>query len=269
MENLDIQSANVTVFVSVAIAVMFLLIISFLLAFNTSQRKKFQYHQNLLKLKEEQQKELIRMAVVSEETERHRIAEQLHDEVGALLSASKLYLGSFYLKKDPGGDKEVYNKSMELLDLSIKKIRAISHSRHSVILKDGGLNDSIKDFVQKLNQPGKFEITTELEAHHFGNVENDINIYRVTQELCGNIIKYSNASKVKIASYSNGDMLIFKLYHNGNGLTQNDFETLRNETKGLGLKNIQNRITLLNGKIDFEKNGNDNTITISVPANKL
>ena len=99
MENLDIQSANVTVFVSVAIAVMFLLIISFLLAFNTSQRKKFQYHQNLLKLKEEQQKELIRMAVVSEETERHRIAEQLHDEVGALLSASKLYLGSFYLKK--------------------------------------------------------------------------------------------------------------------------------------------------------------------------
>ena len=193
------------------------------------------------------------MAVVSEETERHRIAEQLHDEVGALLSASKLYLGSFYLKKDPGGDKEVYNKSMELLDLSIKKIRAISHSLHSVILKDGGLNDSIKDFVQKLNQPGKFEITTELEAHHFGNVENDINIYRVTQELCGNIIKYSNASKVKIASYSNGDILIFKLYHNGNGLTQNDFETLRNETKGLGLKNIQNRITLLNGKIDFEK----------------
>jgi len=269
MEVLDIQSINVAVFVSIAIAVMLLLIISFLIAFNTSQRKKFQYHQSLLKLKEEQQKELIRMAVISEETERHRIAEQLHDEVGALLSASKLYLGSFYLKKDPGGDKEVYDKAMELLGLSIKKIRAISHNLHSVILKDGGLNDSIKDFVQKLNQPGKFEITTELEAHHFGNVENDINIYRVTQELCGNIIKHSNATNVKITSHANGDILIFKVCHNGNGLAQSDFEKLRDEPNGLGLKNIQNRITLLNGKINFEKNNNENTITISVPVNNL
>ena len=61
----------------VAIAVMLLLIVSFLIAFNTSQRKKFQYHQNLLKLKEEQQKELVRMAVISEETERHRISETI------------------------------------------------------------------------------------------------------------------------------------------------------------------------------------------------
>lgn len=263
--------ANITTnygfLVSIGSIIMLLLITAFLIAFNTSQRKKFQYHQHLLKLKEEQQKELIRMAVISEETERHRIAEQLHDEVGALLSASKLYLGSFYMKKDPGGDKEVYDKSMELLDLSIKKIRAISHNLHSVILKDGGLNDSISDFVQKLNQPGKLEITTELEAHHFGNVENDINIYRVTQELCGNIIKHSNATNVKITSYTNNDMLIFKVSHNGNGLNQSDFEKLRNETNGLGLKNIQNRVILLNGKINFEKNGKGNTITISVPAN--
>ncbi len=96
MGALDILNDNITLFVSIAIAVMLLLIISFLLAFNTSQRKKFQYHQNLLNLKEENQNELIKAAVRSEETERHRIGEDLHDEVGAILSATKLYLSNLH-----------------------------------------------------------------------------------------------------------------------------------------------------------------------------
>jgi len=82
----------------IGIGAMFLLIISLLLAFNLSQRKKFQYNQNLLSLKEEQQNELIKAAVRSEETERHRISEELHDEVGALLTATKLYLSNLHDK---------------------------------------------------------------------------------------------------------------------------------------------------------------------------
>ena len=136
----------------------------------------------------------------------------MHDEVGALLSASKLYLGSFYLKKDSAGEKEVYDKSMELLGLSIKKIRAISHNLHSVILKDGGLNEAIRDFVQKLNQPGELEIVTNLDdSLQFDNLENDINIYRITQEICGNIIKHSGASHLKITSQITGNLFVFKV----------------------------------------------------------
>jgi two-component system NarL family sensor kinase len=266
---LDVQSNNITLFVSVAIAVMLLLIISFLLAFNTSQRKKFQYNQNLLSLKEEQQNELIKAAVRSEETERHRISEELHDEVGALLSATKLYLSNLH-DKSGHEDREIYKKSLELLDESIHKVRSISHNLHSGILKELGLNEAIHSFAQKLSQRGKLEVSTELDENYSSkNHENDISIYRVLQELCGNIMKHGHATYIKITSHIEDNILTFTIKHNGKGLTQDEFERLRYEGKGLGLKNIQNRIILLRGKINFESNANENTITLNVPVNAL
>ena len=172
------------VLVSIGSIVMLLLITAFLIAFNLSQRKKFQYNQNLLKLKEEQQNELIKAAIRSEETERHRISEELHDEVGALLSATKLYLSNLH-DKYGHEDNQVYKKSLELLDESIHKVRSISHNLHSGILKELGLNEALQSFMQKLNQPGKLEVITELDkSYNSKNPENDITIY----ELCRNSV---------------------------------------------------------------------------------
>lgn len=270
MEILEIQSNNLSLFVSIAIAVMLMLIISFLLAFNTSQRKKFQYQQNLLNLKEEQQNELIKAAVRSEETERHRISEELHDEVGALLSATNLYLRNLHPENFSKEDTSIYNKSLELLDDSIQKVRSISHNLHSAILKELGLNEALQSFAQKLSQADRLQVTTELDENYkTKNPENDISIYRILQELCGNIIKHSNATFLKITSHIENNILTFNIQHNGNGLTQDEFEKLRYEGKGLGLKNIQNRIILLKGKINFERNENENTITLNVPLNAL
>lgn len=248
---------------------MFLLIIGLLLAFNFSQRKKFQYQQNMLQLKEEQQNELIKAAVRSEETERHRISEELHDEVGALLSATKLYLSNLH-DKYGHEDREIYQKSLELLDESIHKVRSISHNLHSAILKELGLNHAVQNFTQKLNQPGKLEVTTELdENYNSKDPENDISIYRTLQELCTNIIKHSNASYLKITSRIENNILTFIIKNNGKGLTQDEFEKLRYQGKGLGLKNIQNRIILLKGKIHFDRGENENIITLNIPVNML
>ncbi|HVX26077.1 MAG TPA: ATP-binding protein [Parafilimonas sp.] len=277
MELLNVQFDNITLLVSIAIAVMLLLIISFLLAFNTSQRKKFQYQQNLLKLKEEQQNELIKAAVRSEETERHRISEELHDEVGALLSATKLYLSNLH-DKYGHEDREIYKKSLDLLDESIHKVRSISHNLHSGILKELGLNQALQSFAQKLNQPDRLQVITNLDEHYSSkDPENDITMYRIIQEICGNIIKHSHATQLKITSHIENSVLThiensvltFSIQHNGEGLTQDEFERLRYETKGLGLKNIQNRIILLKGKINFERHENENTITLVIPVNTL
>jgi len=253
-----------------AIAVMLLLIISFLLAFNTSQRKKFQYRQHVLQLKEEQQNELIKAAVRSEETERHRISEELHDEVGALLSATKLYLSNLHPEQFPKDDAAVYDKSLELLDDSIQKVRSISHNLHSGILKELGLNEALQSFTHKLGQAGGLEITTELDqTYNSKNPESDISIYRIIQELFNNIIKHSKATRLKLTSHIHDNILTFSIQHNGKGLTQDEFERLRYEGRGLGLKNIQNRIILLKGKINFEKSGTENLITLNTPVNAL
>ena len=74
------------------IGVMLLLFTSFLFVFITTQRKKLKYQQDMQQLRETQQNQLIEAAIRSEEIERHRIAETLHDEVGAILSSSKLHI---------------------------------------------------------------------------------------------------------------------------------------------------------------------------------
>ena len=85
------QSNDIKYLIIVGIAVMLLLIVSFLLLFIINQKKKLQYQQHIQNLNEQQQNQLIEAAVRSEEIERHRIAETLHDEVGAILSSARLH----------------------------------------------------------------------------------------------------------------------------------------------------------------------------------
>src|SRR3954464_1774386 len=180
---------------------MFLLIISFLLSFNLNQRRKFQYRQEMQELKEKQQNQLIEAAIRSEETERHRISEELHDEVGALLSATKLFLSRIKPKALTEDEQKLHLRSLELLDESIEKVRSISHNLHSVILKDLGLNEAIRNFVQKIVQGNSLRATVEMDDSYItSNPENDINIYRIAQELCTNIIRHDHATELFIKS---------------------------------------------------------------------
>jgi len=145
-------------------------------------------------------------------------------------------------------------KSLELLDTSIQKVRSISHNLHSGILKELGLNQALQSFTNKLNQVGGLEIHTELdENYNSKHPESDLSIYRIIQELFNNIIKHSKATRLKITSHIKNNILIFGIRHNGKGLTQDEFEKLRYEGKGLGLKTIQNRIILLKGKLILKR----------------
>ncbi len=102
--------SDIKYFISLGIAVMFLLFASFLIALIFSQKKKNKYLENLRKLKEEQQNQLIEAAIRSEETERHRISETLHDEVGAILSSAKLHLLGIKGDTLSEKDKKLYER---------------------------------------------------------------------------------------------------------------------------------------------------------------
>ena len=253
----------------VGIAVMLILFGSFIFAINFSHQKKIKYQQGLQKLREQQQNQLIEAAVRSEEQERHRIAETLHDEVGAILSSSKLHLLAIKGEHLDEKEKKLHEKGNELLDEAIKKVRGISHNLHSSILKEFGLNEAIIHFVNKITQGTLIKATTSLDDQYTTqNPENDISIYRMVQELINNIIKHANASQLVVSSQYENNKLNITLFHNGSGLSQQQFEELRYKKEGLGLKNIQNRIILLQGSIYFETSAEGSNIKIQVPVNK-
>ena len=218
-------------------------------------------------LRETQQNQLIEAAVRSEEIERHRIAEALHDEVGAILSSSKLHLQGIQKNSLNEHDKQLYEKGQELLDQGIQKVRGISHNLHSNILKEFGLNEAISHFITTVCKGTLLKTSVTLaENYTTQNPENDISLYRIVQELMNNIMKYSNANEINISSSFNDGRMILTIQHDGIGLSQEEFEKFRYNKEGLGLKNIQNRIILLKGSIEFSSEKNNNHIDIYVPA---
>ena len=109
------------------------------------------------------------------------------------------------------------------------------------------------------------QATTELDDNYASsNPENDISIYRMVQELINNVLKHAKANRLHVTSNYSGEQLRLTITHNGSGLSQEQFEKLRYNRDGLGLKNIQNRVILLRGKINFQASPDNNQINITI-----
>jgi len=262
------QETDLRFLVIIGIAVMSLLFASFLLALIFNQRKKLKYQQSMERLREHQQNQLIESAVRSEEGERHRIAEMLHDEVGALLSSSRIFLVEMNTNNLSEDDKKDHAKVKEMIDESIQKVRTISHNLHSTILKEFGLNEAVRHFMKKITGGMVVNSTVDLDdEYQISNAETDLAVYRIVQELVNNLIKHAQPRLINITSSLRENQLQLQIQHNGEGLTQEQFEELRFKPAGLGLKNIQNRIILLKGNILFTQLSTGNyTIQLTIPV---
>jgi signal transduction histidine kinase len=265
---LDILLLDITFMITIGIAAMLLLAAGFLLLMMVNQRKKWLLQKQMSELKEHQQNQLIESAVRSEEGERHRIAEMLHDEVGALLSSSRIFLVEMNTNNLSEDDKQDHAKVKEMIDESIQKVRTISHNLHSTILKEFGLNEAIRHFMKKITGGTVVNSKVELDdEYQISNAETDLAVYRIIQELVNNLIKHAHPRLINITSSLSENQLQLQIQHNGQGLTQEQFEELRFKPAGLGLKNIQNRIILLKGKILFSRLDTGNfTIQLTIPV---
>lgn len=260
------EETDIRYLVIIGISVMLLLIAGFLLIVVVNQRKKWQLQRAMADLREQQQNQLIEAAIKSEETERHRIAETLHDEVGAMLSSVRLHFSNIKTDHLDEKDRPLHEKSKVLLDDTIKKVRSISHNLHSTLLKEFGLNEAIRHFIQKTVDGSLVKAETHLDnQYNLLHPHTDISIYRMIQELLNNMLKHARATHIAIASTFREQVLTLTIRYNGSGLSQQEFEDLRFQPNGLGLKNIQNRIILLKGNIYFEKRPEENLITLTIP----
>ncbi|MBI5371604.1 MAG: hypothetical protein HZA79_06230 [Sphingobacteriales bacterium] len=258
---------HLTLIVILGIVVMLGLMLSVLLAVFLNFRKKSQHRKALESLKEQQQNQLIEAAIRSEETERHRIAETLHDEVGAMLSSAKLHLLGIKQVSLDEKDKQLHEKGAGLLNQVIQKVRGISHNLHSNILKEFGLNEAIRHFLQQVTGGTMIKAETRLDKDYTASYsETDISLYRILQELINNTLKYAKATQLTVSSVLRDNQLSLTITHNGNGLSQSEFETYSFQKEGLGLKNIRNRILLLKGSILFSKTPGESSIQITLPV---
>jgi two-component system NarL family sensor kinase len=181
------------------------------------------------------------------EEERNRISRNLHDDLGAQLSAVRMFISSIKNQEDKNKIEETVENSLGLLDSSIQELRNIMNDIRTFVLHEQGYIEATEVLVNKINQ--LHVMNFELSHHNIDkrfNAKIEHELYRVTQELVNNTLKYAKAKNVYIDLLKRDGTLVFMYEDDGVGF---DPDTLKS---GNGLENIQTRMTSLGGKVSFD-----------------
>src|SRR5215216_5074095 len=199
--------------------------------------------------------ELYRQSVLAEitamEKERARIAADLHDELGPMLSAIKLKIGSFELSNED--DIKEAEKTDQHIDSLMKRMREISYDLIPNTLIRKGLVTALKEFVDYTNESDGLKINFEAADTINTDQQKAIHIYRIAQEVINNTIRHSGAKLLNINLKQENGTLFLSTIDNGVGF---DHHAAAKGEGGIGLRNILNRTEIIGGQmfIESEKN---------------
>lgn len=233
-------------------------ILILLLGFSFYRRNKLQEAAKLQATILHQQQLAAKGMVEAEEKERNRIAAELHDGIGQLMSAAKMNLSTARSEVHfTNTESELsYDKALALVDESCKEIRNISHNIMPNALLKSGLNNAIRDFIDKIDSR---VLKVNLHAEGINErLDTDVEtvLYRVIQECVNNVIRHAKASRLDISIIKDSDGMSITIEDNGVG-----FDTKKMAGfSGIGLKNIQNRIQYLKGTVEWDSATNRGTI---------
>jgi two-component system, NarL family, sensor kinase len=241
-----------------------LLLLIGLLIQSQYKRYKLKKDQQLQAEIMKQQEIAVKAVMQAEENERERIAKDLHDGVGQMMSAAKMNLSAFESEIQQGSieQKKAFEKIIGLVDESCKEVRTVSHIMMPNALLKNNLGAAIRDFVDKLtNKNLQVHVFTEgLDERLDTNVETVL--YRVIQECVNNAIKHAGASTLDISLIRDKDGISGTIEDNGKGFDVTDKEKF----EGIGLKNITTRIEYLKGTVDFDSaEGRGTVVALHVP----
>lgn len=243
-----------------------LLVLGSLLGYSNYRRYKLKQQAKLNAEILKQQEIATKAVLEAEEAERQRIAKDLHDGVGQMMSAAKMNLSAYEsetLFTNPE-QKNSFDKIIQLVDESCKEVRSVSHNMMPNALLKNSLASAVREFIDKLDQKTlQVHLYTEgLDERLDSNVETVL--YRIIQECVNNVIKHSGASILDISVVKDKDGISATIEDNGKGFDTTD----KSKFDGIGLKNISTRVEYLKGTVDFDSTiGRGTLVAIHVPLN--
>jgi signal transduction histidine kinase len=194
------------------------------------------------------EKRVINAIIMTEENERKRFANDLHDGLGPLLSTIKMSMSALgeRIKDRPGNT--ILNNTNHLINEAINTIKDISNNLSPHVLSNFGLSSALSDFTMNINQTKVIEVEfkSNMDKYRLEN-EKEVVIYRAACELINNSIRHSGASRIEIDLNKHEKFITLQFNDNGRGF---DTSALSNEDrKGMGLSNIDTRVKSIEGFI--------------------
>jgi len=248
--------------VFVILSGILILILGFLWKnYNNQKKINFQtdviHKQKLINLKNQKDVEVMQALIDGEELERKRVARDLHDSIGSKLSSLKILFSRVSIDKIKKDDIENFEI---LLTDSIDELRQVSYNLVPESLLKLGLENAINDLCFTLNSK---EI--KIECQIFG-LKNDLsesvqtNIFRIVQELINNAFKHSKCTEILVSCSQNKSAFLISVEDNGIGFNSKELYKMN----GLGLKNIKNRVDILNGCFNCHSDSKGTSINIEL-----
>lgn len=242
------DSEIILIFVSSAIIIVVLaiLVALFVLIY---QKRLVAQEIRLQKMKNDFQQELLQATIAEQERERSRLAKDLHDGIGSLLSGLKLNLKYQQSQVQDNEDQMRFlNKACDMLETGITDVRRVSHSLLPVTLESFGLVLALEECIEPLQTGSDLAISMECTGSARRLLPaTELGLLRVIQELLQNTIRHAEANTARITIAFNTDMVEVNYRDNGKGFDLTD------NGSGLGIKNMQSRIHALHGTIQFHR----------------
>ena len=222
-------------------------------------KQKMVFQQQLNK----QQTELMNTVIVVQDQERKRIAEDLHDTLGSILSAAKLKLSAIAENDNDHGQHNHYDDTLGLLDEAVNEMRNISHNLLPASLLRLGLVAGLKNLMNKISNKSGLQIN--FVAYGFKERIDEtieVSIYRIVLEAINNVVKHAKAKNVTVQLVQHDNYINILVEDDGVGF---DRSAVLKE-QGIGLNNILSRVDHMKGNIEIDTKPRAGTvINIDIP----
>jgi len=228
-----------------------------------NRKDKIIAKQRIQQLEEEQKLLAAQSVIVGQENERKRVAQELHDGIGVLLSTASIHFSNLEESSANKETAQLIKKANKLLKQASGEVRKISHDMMPGVLSKFGLQEALEDIFENVEDAGSIDIDCEIDLKGERLSENtEIILYRIVQEILNNSLKHANAKHISFSLKKEEDALVINYKDNGDGFDQTQLQT----EKSLGLSGIKSRIDFLKGEMELVSGpGNGIEYQINIP----
>ncbi len=255
-----------TIIASSFLMVFLVIIIVIAIVKYQSRLRKHLHEINNLKLLF--QEEILKVQIENEEQTLNRISQEIHDNIGQILSLVKLNLNTVKVEKCDAPTQKKIEGTKELVSKAINDLRQLSKSLNSIHLSQQYLSDSIKQELETINRTEEF--TTELilrgDERTFES-QKQLIIFRIIQETLNNIVKHAKAKVIRVELEYGLESFTIKVVDDGIGFDLSSLHLITGKERGTGLSNISYRAKLIGASLDIDsQKGKGTAITLNMPC---
>ena len=258
------MSENPEIFYVTVIGIMLgLLLVGFIVTILfLYQRRQQRQEKEMALMKDRYEKEALRSQLEIQENTFKSIAQELHDNIGQMLSVVKLSLSVLPLEKEHGAFDQVRN-SREILNKAIFDLSNITKSLHTERIVDIGLVESVRYELYAIKRAGILDISFRSSGEEVPfNEQKAIFLFRMFQEALNNIMKHSRASRVEVRMNYTEDKFAMEINDNGIGFDIINKQTTTGGSSGVGLRSLFNRASIIGASISINSEPGQGTMVL-------